>query len=330
MSGILDSKSRVLDTIVTLEGRRQIAQGKLRIEYVSFTDSATFYAADVVSGSADATGRVYLEAADLPHDQIVFESDDSGRLVPFRSAGSMQVRAGQLITYDVVSDASGSAEQMHLLSGSDATNAAGELLDSSISSFQRQLLLGTRDPLFEDDGFGVGPSAVTFTITDKGPITRPDAQTAHVDQLESLFQDIRLCNLPNFRYLPPINALPPGSDLDRTDPRQTAQKMLGNYKPWGRVARLSYQTLSVELDKIARAGGRQVITFDPSTRINRVIGQMFERMPTGLRKLDVIDFGTFRTGSPTTPTAHVFFAGRLLTDSVGTDTFVHLFTLVFE
>jgi len=331
MSGILDGKTRVLDTVITLEGRRQIAQGKLRIAHVSFTDGTAFYAGDVASGSADATSRLYLEAADLPQDQIVFESDDSGKLVPFRSSvGSAQVRAGQLIEYDIVSGTTGVIEQMRLLSGSAAYDESGVILDSSISSFQRQLLIGTHDLLFEDDGFGVGPDAVNFTITDAGPIRKITAQGAHVDQLESLFQDPRLSQLPNFKYLPPINAVPRGLSVDKSDPKQTAHRALGNYAPWSRVASLTYSALKKELDAISKAGGRRTITFDPTTRTNRVIGQFFVRAPTGIHKLDIIDFGVHHTGNASSPTAHVFFAGRVLTDSLGTDTFVHLFTMVFD
>lgn len=327
MSGIIDSKSRVLDTIVTLEGRRQIAQGKLRIAHVSFTDGAAFYAADIASGSADASQRVYLEAADLPHDQIVFESDDSGRLTPFRSANGLQVRAGQLIKYEIDSDSSGAFELVQLLSSSESIAGSSTLLDSSISSFQNQLLLGNRDPLFEDDGFGAGPSQLTFMLNDAGPIVRADAQTARLENLDSLFQDVRLSGLPNFRFLPPVNARPAGSD---DDSQRTSSQLLGNYRPAGRASSLTYPELERELRVIARAGGRQTITFDPTTKLNRLVGQAFERLPAGLRKLDIIDFGTFRTGDASAPTAHAFFAGRLLKDSRGTDVFVHLFTFVFE
>ena len=327
MSGILDSKTRVFDTIVTLEGRRQIAQGKLRISHVSFTDGAAFYAADLASGSADAAQRIYLESCELPQDQIVFESDDSGRLAPFRAAaGGLQVRAGQLIKYDVVQSGTGSVvESMQLLSSSESLDGSNVLLDSSITSFQKQLLLGTRDALFEDDGFAASPQKLSFVISEKGPIARADAETAQLEHLESLFQDVRLSGLPNFKYLPPVNKRRSNSSND-----SQTENELGNYRPASRVEKLTYPELAGELELIARSGGRQTITFDPTTRANRLIGQMFERLPSGLRKLDVIDFGTHSTGNKSTPTAHVFFAGRLLKDSLGTDVFVHIFTLVFE
>ena len=51
MAGILDNKNRIMDTIITTSGRRQISSGRLRVEYASFTDGGTFYEADEVSGS---------------------------------------------------------------------------------------------------------------------------------------------------------------------------------------------------------------------------------------------------------------------------------------
>ena len=43
MAGILDNKERIIDSIVTLEGRRQVIGGKLKVEFASFSDRYTFY-----------------------------------------------------------------------------------------------------------------------------------------------------------------------------------------------------------------------------------------------------------------------------------------------
>jgi hypothetical protein len=85
MSGILDNKSRVLDTILTNEGKRQIARGDLKVEYISYSDVGTYYAKDLISGSADASSRLYFEQCSLPQDQITFEADDSGNIKPFNN-----------------------------------------------------------------------------------------------------------------------------------------------------------------------------------------------------------------------------------------------------
>lgn len=82
--GILDKKSRVLDAVLTAEGRRQMAVGTFEVSYVTFTDSGVSYQSDTSEGHVDPTDRIYLEACNLPQDQITFEANDEGNLVPFR------------------------------------------------------------------------------------------------------------------------------------------------------------------------------------------------------------------------------------------------------
>lgn len=85
MSGILDSKSRIIDAILTSEGRRQIAEDTFNVSYVSFTDADVVYEVDKEVGHVDPTSRIYFEACNLPQDQITFEANDEGKLVPFRN-----------------------------------------------------------------------------------------------------------------------------------------------------------------------------------------------------------------------------------------------------
>ena len=85
MSGILDSKSRVIDAIITAEGKRQMAEGTFNVSSVTFTDGEVPYAPDLIHGHEDPTNKFYLEACSLPQDQIVFESNDEGKLNPMRN-----------------------------------------------------------------------------------------------------------------------------------------------------------------------------------------------------------------------------------------------------
>jgi len=41
--GILDKKTRFIDLVITQEGKRQIAAGKLRAELASLSDGTAFY-----------------------------------------------------------------------------------------------------------------------------------------------------------------------------------------------------------------------------------------------------------------------------------------------
>ena len=61
MAGILNAKHRVIDAIITQEGRRQVAAGDLQIKYVTFTDRHTFY-------ESSGSNNVAADAGDAGED----------------------------------------------------------------------------------------------------------------------------------------------------------------------------------------------------------------------------------------------------------------------
>lgn len=85
MAGILDKKSRIIDAVLTVEGRRQLGEGTLSVSYATFTDGEVFYAPSSEYGHEDPTHRLYIEACNLPQDQIIFEANDEGKLNPLRN-----------------------------------------------------------------------------------------------------------------------------------------------------------------------------------------------------------------------------------------------------
>ena len=85
MAGILDKKSRIIDAVLTTEGRRQLGEGTLSVSYATFTDGEVFYVPSSEYGHEDPTARLYIEACSLPQDQIIFEANDEGKLNPLRS-----------------------------------------------------------------------------------------------------------------------------------------------------------------------------------------------------------------------------------------------------
>lgn len=331
MSGILDNKTRVLDTIITFEGRKQIAAGKLKIEHVSFTDGATFYKADLTSGSADASVRVYFEQCNLPQDQITFEADDAGKLQPFNGQAGVQVRDGQIVSYSFPATQqqllSGSSQNLTFISGSEFASTADDLLASAIDNFKNLQIIASRDPVFEDDGFGVGNKNMEFVITNDRPISDPNHYATHINYLESLFNDVKLSKLRNFQYLPPLNRIDDDT-LDKKDYRATSKYHLGKYAPWGRthVFGLSPEQLELELGYYEKLGYSRVINFDPTSRDNRLLAQFFEVNFNTMKKLDIIDFGQYMWRGTLKRT---FFIGRVMTDDNESHTFVHLFTLAF-
>jgi hypothetical protein len=177
----------------------------------------------------------------------------------------------------------------------------------------------------------MGPNNVTFTVTSDRPISNPKQYTTHLSALDSVFSDPRFSNQPNFKYLPPSNKGAPAS-IDRGDPRAMQPFHIASYGPWGRthVFGLTYAQTMSELQYFKNLGFEQDVSFDPTSRDNKLVGQFFEKSSSTLRKLDVIDYGIHRTGNSANPVAHIFFIGKLEVDEKGTDTFLHLFTLVFE
>lgn len=322
MSGILDNKTRVLDVFLTQEGKRQLSSGDLKIEYVSFTDSGTYYSADLVSGSTDATSRIFFEACNLPQDQITFEADDSGMLRPFRNSENIHIQNGQIMTHDmdVSSDLiTGSIENVQVVNGSVFASLSDKLLLSSTDNYQKLQTLASVDRIFDDDGFGVSSNTLTFVLNDKKPL--PDNRhDLNLDHLDGLFSDVKLSHIPNFKYLPPINKLDDSNN----------KKLLGNYRPLGQRKSPSFAQLKIELNSYERAGLSKTINFDPTSRANRLVCQLFEKRFDRLLKLDVIDFGKHNTGDQRYPTAQVFFIGKIFVDSHDVQKFLHIFTLVFD
>ena len=309
--GILDNKKRMLDTIITQEGRRQLAFGAMKIEFVSFTDADTFYEADALSGSSDASERLFFEAVDLPQDQITFEADDSGRLTPFRGS-NLGVIDGKVL--------SGSTDAyLQVITGSAFASLAGKLLSSSIDSFTKLYAIRTDDVFFDEEReFETNTNELTFVINDKVPFGRRDAKQANIDKIESLFQDKRLSHVVNFMYLPPVNK--PATQGSPATP-------LGEFPVLGqRQTPLTYNQLRSETS----TREQKIIEFSRTTLKSNVICQFFEVKQDQLLKFDVIDFGEHATDDPDYPLKRVFFVGKVFIDSFGAQTFVNVFTLVFE
>jgi hypothetical protein len=333
MSGILDSKTRVLDTIVTLEGRQQLAAGGINIHYVTYSDGATYYAADVVSGSADATVRLYLETCNLPQDQVTFKSDAQGHVSPFNSASDKVMSNGRVIDYSFPATSvlfvTGSQ-----LSGEEFLSYADGILTGSIDNFVKQRLIATRDPIFDDDGFSLGNNEIQFNINDDKPLPASVPFTENIDHLEDIFADTRCSRSPNFKYLPPINRLD-HTNLDKTNHGVVSEYALGIYPPWGRSPVTPINQDSVwrsSMNDYGNIGYVKTVNFEPTSRNNQLFMQAFEVTTDMMFKLDVIDFGTWysSTISDVGPMCQVFFVGKLLTKPrTGTSTFVHLFTLFF-
>ncbi len=326
--GILDSKTRIMDTLITQEGRKQIASAKLKVEWVSFSDASTFYEADAISGSSDATSRLYLEACSLPQDQITFEADDSGRLAPFKNDKNLSLMHGKIFSSSMI--LTGAFDQdMQLIENDQFASFATTLLSSSLDNFKNNYPITTTDFVFDETVFAIGPKTISYIITDEIPKPDPRTYSANVNHLESFFQDRRLSHIDNFMYLPPISKLQ-DTRLNPTKPDDVKDYRLGDYPNIGQARKFTYEDFESEFSSYEKMGYCKTIKFDPTSRNNKIMMQFFEIGKNEISKLDVIDFGKHSTDDAVFSSKRVFFAGKVIEDDNGNHTFLHVFTLVME
>ena len=304
MAGILDPKERVLDTIITPTGRAQIATGELRIEYASFSDRQMYYTTSSIGELDDPGDRIYFESYATDSDLIVQELDADANLNPVQT-DTFTLYGGNVI--------SGSAQQ------GDVRLYANALPEDSINSLSRQMILGTRHVIKNavTDAFAITPSKATFytsAVKREARSTRTVTK-ASLDDIESLWQDYRVTNVPNYQFLPPQN---------KPLPSEVTGSTIGNYT---KINQDPPKTLNDVYEKLK---GKQVqkFTFSNTRTTNDILGQVFEISDQKLDKLVIIDGGIFNLNNGVNP--HVFYAGKLYRDAIGALTFVNIFTLVFE
>ena len=302
MAGILDIKTRVMDTVITPTGRAQLADGEMQIMYASFTDRQMYYETGSSGELLDPGDRIYFESYCSDSDLIIPETDAEGALVPFVT-DTFSLFGGQVI--------SGSTLQP------DVTLYADELTADSLKSFQRQQIIGTRHQMKNEvvDAFALTPDKTTFYLNTEIANLGDTIVTASLDDVEALWQDYRVARTPNYRYLPPRTAVAPG---------QLTGSVLGNYTKINQDPLPDYDAV---LEKLKNQQSVK-FSFSNTRTVNDILGQFFEVSNDKLTKLALIDGGTYPVNGSVNP--HVYYAGKLYRDSRGALTFANLFTLVFE
>ena len=330
--GILNSKERIMDTILTTEGRKQIAKSSLRATYYSFTDmGADYNLSTIVSGALSAgnlpfneTYRIALEASNLPQDVIVYETDDSGKINAVRpnvDTGNdtpISVHSGKVFLLLTGSNVE------EVLDNDTFASLADGIVNSSMTSFVDQMILSSPDPMDDTSKtFQISNSDSTFEIKNENIMMLSDNMPeADVDIIESLFFDEKLSNVPNYKFLPPINK------KENADDNQT----IGKYANLNQSSILSYETISSSLNNLKEHGFSDEITFVQTSKENNLVCQLFEYGNNKLGRLDVIDFGQVQTvnSSAETELKHIFFCGKIYLDKNNTATYVNMFTIVFD
>ena len=199
--GILDKKTRFIDLVVTQEGRRQIAAGKLRAEFASFTDGSAFYDKSDPVGAAN---RLYFEVAERPENSIILEKDDSGKLINFNGDPKITVLGDKLFSASAEQTTTNLTE-LTSVTGSQFASVFAVLTGSSLRHFKNNYFIGTNDPNDQND-FELNAKEFSFEINNQQPFNGPPHNNIiNVDDAEPFFMDPKLTHLPNFQFLPPVN-----------------------------------------------------------------------------------------------------------------------------
>lgn len=310
---ILDRKTRILDSIITDVGKKQLAIGEFKPSFYSFTDSGIVYSFSdkYVSGAYNITDHlgtiISFEAVSKAEDQITNEVDDGGKLIIKNlssSIGAVSVFGSSIII-------SGT-----MLPFSNSVDLKATVLSSSINNFNKHFILSSKNTITDEyENFQASTNNITFEITSDKPLS-PGLQYANINNVESLPFDRRLNHVPNYKFLTPVN--------------KTTQIPIGAYR---NIKTIENTTLLDVLKEVSGAlvnGHTKTINFIDGPN-SKWLFQMFEFTDSNGSKLDLIDFGSFETRNETgLVNKHVVYAGKLLKDEAGADTFLSMFTLIFE
>jgi len=311
MAGILDKKTRFMDTFLTDRGRQELAKGELRFSFATFSDYGTFYDASLEDPkvATDATTRIQFEAANRPQDLVIPEFDnDGGMLFP---AGEFDIVNGELKVL------TGST---NFIKGNDLVMSSSAAISDSMNSFIDMQPLRSEEAIQRTVGFSISSNSKVFQVDAHGPIPKGSTTNIKLDDIESLWQDKKLTHVPNFKFMPPINKF--------------SKRKLKEYPKLQQPEPLSFDDLRKELVPSVDSGLKPVpnasITFDKTSASNNIVCQVWEVTSSSMNKLRAIDFGEFEDKDPFSPGKHVFFAGKLLDDDTNDKTFINLFTVVFD
>jgi hypothetical protein len=304
MSGLLDNKTRILDVILTEQGRRSLSQNDMTISYYSFTDGSTFYEADIVSGSSDATKRIYLEAFSSQYDQIIPVSDAFGQVELFKTTNGI-IASGKVkneITLPAIQTT---------ITGGLPTGSYELLSSASLGAIKGLQLIGSYDDDFVSGDFSISPDITSFNFYYESQITS-DKRTANINSMPSIFYDKHFAEEINFKFLPPKqNGIDFGfyENFSGFDSPPTFDEIVGSTVS---DAKLNGNIISLE--------------FDQTSSDNNLVCQVFETSGSNFTKLILVDGGDKLIDNKMNK---VFYAGKAYMDDRGNYTFARIFTFLF-
>ena len=171
MAGILNKKTRFIDLVVTKEGKRQMAQGKLRAEYASVSDFSAVYEENEYA--SDMKNKIYFEVMESPNNVIVLEKDDSGKLIDFDFSPTGSIVGDNIFSKEENPEPQ-DLHKMKASKGSQFVSLSKALPDSFLQHFVANQFIGTKiDDENNDFSLNISPkNEIKFAISNSVPFER--------------------------------------------------------------------------------------------------------------------------------------------------------------
>lgn len=354
MSGILDKKVKLIDLVITEEGRRQMANGGFRPTYASFSDNCIDYA-HLTGSTRETINKLYFQTPPaMADDQIVFETDDGGKLLVGRNSEKFTILNDDVYVL-TSSSGGGTAVEYLSVSGSQFASTIKLIKDRTIETFKRNKFIKTLSG-FELDAksFQTNIDDHTFVISNSVPFPKgPYTKSVDIDHAETFMFDSKLAHVQNFQYLPPVNVdgTSYGSyedlrSLNKSSIEDIKSSLGINVIPEYDKFEESNTVLNYDGDLVIKNRAPNLpfdstlisrecaqIYFKETSEFNNFIGQFFEEEKSDgtVTKLDIVDAGQFFDEIDTDrPNKHVFYVGKVLFDSNDMPTFVNIFTVILD
>lgn len=325
---ILNSKQRIVDTLLTQIGRENLSNGSLGVKYVAFTDKNAMYIKESSKERSSDFIEFGFESQNSNNDFIFFTSNDLGRNIKYNNFDYLVTEDG--FVYDAIDSYDQRTQRYRatIITGSNVLNGfsstqeeapsgfssiAGLLSTASFKKIKNKMFLSHKqDPDFLN--FSLDKNKITFSISDNFPIKKDDVKEIELNSAEPLFFDQYVSNIDTFKFMPPV--FPKNYENGKT---------VGNYLD---LNQKNIETFG-DVKEILKDKPQREINIDKTSFDSNLIMQVFETTDSAGKfiKLDTIDFGEFNDEGVF---KKVIFAGKTFIDDFNYPTYVNLFTIIME
>ena len=201
--GFLNKKERIVDTLLTQLGRKNLAKGSLGIKYLAFTDRGSMYLSSKNKKRNEDFIEICFESENSSNDFMFFTSDDTGRNIKYNTLDYTVTPNGTV--YNAIENYSDTDQRFRatIITGSNVLNGfsqsdsftesgfasiAGLITSSSFKKLENKKYISHKqDPDFLK--FSIDKNKINFGISDNIPIKKDDVKSIELNAAEPLFFD---------------------------------------------------------------------------------------------------------------------------------------------